>query len=163
MCRPTTTDQDFYCSFTHLPEAANVDELPYTIHTAHSITHPTIFSRRSRQLPAPSPYPRVMSSTSTSSKSSSFWSTLSVSSSLRRRRLLAGLRRMLRGISKRRRGARRSTSGGQRRGWLDLTRKPSTLDFRCVGWEDGEAGCFGARRSGLWGVRMDEGDDGGEC
>src|SRR5690554_2892576 len=131
MYRPTIAEHDFYCSFTHLPEAVNVDELPYTIHTPHSINHPSMFSRRSRQLPTPSPYPRVMSTTSTASKSS-FWSTISVSSSIRRRRLLAGLRRLLGRISKRRRGARRSTLGLPRRIGLDLrsARKPSTLDFR---------------------------------
>jgi hypothetical protein len=117
-------DQDFYCSFTHLPQSSiNADEIPYTLHNIYSIArlrHPMHLHRR---MPSSGPRPDSFDSTATKRSYSSFFST---ASSHRRRKLLAKLKQLFRG---------REPTAGSREVVLRASRKPSTLDFRCVGMD----------------------------
>ena len=123
-------DQDFYCSFTHLPSTPLVEELPYTL------------TPRSTYFPLQYPRSSVPSSSSTSSGTSSGYhsSTSSLSSSLRHTRLLAKLRKLLWSIVRK----SKAKSTLKRAQSLLSMKKPSTLDFRCCGyaeeWRDEQGG-----------------------
>lgn len=139
-------DQDFYCSFTEFP---NIDELPYTIHFKYSIEKMRSSTRRTksysscvRSAPRTSFESKrsysnahtLSSSTSTRSKTSSlrsfFSSSTGSSASSRRRKLLSKMKQPFESMLP-------PAKHLKRRGGMLLQRhkKPSTLDFRCIGEE----------------------------
>ena len=112
-------DQDFYCSFTHLPNTCcpNLDALPHTIHTPSTIA----------RLRPPTMRP--------DSFDSAYGSLLSSSSSLRKRKLLAKMKQLFRAGSA---GAAKQRDSATALVLMRAaSRKPSTLDFRCIGTGDG--------------------------
>lgn len=135
-------DNDFYCSFTQFP---NIDELPYTIHSKYSIEkmRSPIHRRKSYGV-RPRPSPRtsfdskrsnthtMSSSTSTKSRTSSlrsfFSSSTGSSASSQRRKLLSKMKQPFESMLP-------PAKNIKRRGGMLLQRhkKPSTLDFRCIG------------------------------
>lgn len=137
-------DKDFYCSFTQFP---NIDELPYTIHSKYSIKKMrSPIHRRKSYGGRPRPGPRtsldsklsysnthtMSSSTSTKSRASSlrsfFSSSTGSSASTQRRKLLSKMKQPFESMLP-------PAKNIKRRGGMLLQRhkKPSTLDFRCIG------------------------------
>lgn len=137
-------DKDFYCSFTQFP---NIDELPYTIHSKYSIEKMrSPIHRRKSYVGRPRPGPRtsfdskrsysnthaMSSSTSTKSRASSlrsfFSSSTGSSASSQRRKLLSKIKQPFESMLP-------PAKSIKRRGGMLLQRhkKPSTLDFRCIG------------------------------
>ncbi|KAF8544660.1 hypothetical protein BDD12DRAFT_814265 [Trichophaea hybrida] len=128
--KPTTfRDQDFYCSFTHLPNSINAEELPYTIHSPYSIarlrTIPSMYHHH-RRTPSGALRPDSFDSANTTSTTRSFRSFMSWTSSHRKRKLLAKVKQLFR---------TRKESQATLEILRCASRKPSTLDFRCIGTE----------------------------
>ncbi|KAI5815864.1 hypothetical protein BZA77DRAFT_68600 [Pyronema omphalodes] len=123
---PTFRDQDFYCSFTHLPDSAiNAEELPYTIHSPYSIAKLRTIPMHRR---TPSGLrPDSLDSLNTTNSQRSFRTVLSWTSSSRKRKLVTKVKQLFR--------HRNEGSPATLEVLRNVSQKPSTLDFRCIGTE----------------------------
>jgi hypothetical protein len=158
-------DRDFYCSFTELPNVpqVNLDELPFTIHSPRSMSRlsssanmrhnqqqqqqPESRRRSSRFPPLPNlHYPRPRSNVNSfdsNSSSTSFRTFISASSSSasslsnRGKQLFAKVRQPFESIfNYSKPGKTTATGTSTTQLLLQSSRKPSTLDFRCIGTSD---------------------------